>query len=186
MAPHVCPWWLAYFFDIPGRRLLQNPKKICRPYVREGMTALDLGCGLGFSTIDLARLVGPSGKVLAVDLQPRMLSGLARRAKRAGLADRIETRLCGPDDLGLSEAADFAIAFNVVHEASDQTAFLAQVSRALKPGACFLIVEPSFHISEDDLLATIALADKIGLKEVSRPRIVWSRAVVLSNRGATL
>jgi len=183
MAQHVCPWWLAYLFDIPGRRLLQSPKKVCRPYVREGMTALDLGCGLGFSTIDLARLVGPSGKVLAVDLQPRMLSGLARRARRAGLADRIETRLCQPDDLGLSEAVDFAVAFNVVHETPDQTALLIQVSRVLKPGASFLIAEPSFAVSEEDFLATIASAEKVGFKATSRPQLAFSRTVILSNSG---
>ena len=185
-GPFVCPWWLAYLFDLPGRRLLQSPKKLCRPYVREGMVVLDVGCGLGFATLDLARLVGPSGKVLAVDLQPRMLSGLTRRAGRVGLADRIETRLCAPDDLGLSEAVDFAVAFNMVHETPDQSAFLAQVSRLLKPGASFLIVEPSFHVSEEELVATIARAEKIGLKAASRPRLALSRTVILNNSQAGL
>ena len=105
------------------------------------------------------------------------------RAARAGLADRIETRLCQADDLGLSEAVDFAAAFYMVHETPDQTALLIQVSRVLKPGASFLIVEPSFHVSEEDFLATIASAEKVGLKAASRPRLAFSRTVVLSNSG---
>jgi ubiquinone/menaquinone biosynthesis C-methylase UbiE len=71
MKHGVCPWWLGYWLISPVRRLGQNPHDILLPYVREGMTVLEPGPGMGFFTIELARLVGASGKVVAVDVQPR-------------------------------------------------------------------------------------------------------------------
>ena len=85
MAQEVCPWWLGYFLISPLRRLLQDPRKLVGPYVREGVIVLEPGPGMGFFTLELGRLVGPSGRVVAVDIQPRMLSNLKRRAARAGL-----------------------------------------------------------------------------------------------------
>ena len=89
---HVCPWWGGYFIDNRLRHWLHDPERIVAPYVRPGMTVIDIGCGMGFFSIALARMVGPAGQVLAVDLQPQMLRTLERRARRAGVADRIRTR----------------------------------------------------------------------------------------------
>ena len=118
--PHrVCPWWLGYLLASPLRRLIQNPAKVLGPYVREGMTVLEPGPGMGFFTLELARLVGPTGRVLAVDIQPRMLASLRRRAARAGLADRVDIRVVPSDTLGLADMAgsvDFTSAIAVVHE----------------------------------------------------------------------
>jgi len=80
MPCRVCPWWLGYLLASPVRRLLQDPRKLLGPYVREGMTVLEPGPGMGFFTLEIARLVGPSGRVVAVDIQPRMLSSLRRRS----------------------------------------------------------------------------------------------------------
>ena len=54
------------------RRLSQDPGKVLAPYVRESMTVLEPGPCMGFFTLELARLVGPSGRVAAVDIQPPM------------------------------------------------------------------------------------------------------------------
>ena len=122
MSHRVCPWWLGYLLASPLRRLIQDPAKVLGPYVREGMTVLEPGPGMGFFTLELARLVGPTGRVLAVDIQPRMLAWLRRRAARAGLADRVDIRLVPPDTLGLADLAgsvDFTLAMAVVHELPD-------------------------------------------------------------------
>ncbi|MGD9581250.1 MAG: methyltransferase domain-containing protein, partial [Vampirovibrionia bacterium] len=66
---HVCPWWKAYFFDNALRRFLQKPHKLLKPYVKPGMSTMDVGCGMGMFVIEMAKLVGDSGKVYAVDLQ---------------------------------------------------------------------------------------------------------------------
>jgi len=92
--PHrVCPWWLGYLLASPLRRILIPPAKVLAGHVRPGMTVLEPGPGMGFFTLELARLVGGSGRVIAVDIQPRMLDGLRRRAAKAGVLDRVYARL---------------------------------------------------------------------------------------------
>ena len=103
MSHRVCPWWLGYFLVSPLRRLWQSPRRILSPHVSAGMTVIEPGCGMGFFTLELARLVGPRGKVIAIDLQSRMLAGLRRRAARAGLAERIEGRLVENASLGIED-----------------------------------------------------------------------------------
>ena len=73
----VCPVERAGTLDSTFRRWLQNPEKILRPYLREGMTAVDLGCGPGFFTVDMAIIVGDTGRVIGSDLQEGMLRKLA-------------------------------------------------------------------------------------------------------------
>jgi ubiquinone/menaquinone biosynthesis C-methylase UbiE len=88
MDEHVCPWWAGYLLANPLRRLLQKPEKIVSPYLRNGMTVLEIGPGMGFFTLPMARIVGASGRIICVDIQEKMIAGLMRRARRAGLADQ--------------------------------------------------------------------------------------------------
>src|SRR5215471_14040502 len=83
----VCPWWIGYLLASPVRRILYHPARVLAPYARQGMTVLEPGPGMGFFTLELARLVGSSGRVIAVDIQPRMLDGLRQRAAKAGVLD---------------------------------------------------------------------------------------------------
>ncbi|MBC8391028.1 MAG: methyltransferase domain-containing protein, partial [Deltaproteobacteria bacterium] len=114
MAGNVCPWWVGYLLVSPLRRWAQNPRTILNPYIKPGMNVLDMGCGMGFFSLDMARLAGPEGKVVCVDLQPRMIKSLARRAEKAGLLDRIVHRGCSKDSLNIEDFSgriDFALAF---------------------------------------------------------------------------
>ena len=185
MAHRVCPWWIGYFLASPLRKLRQDPHTILSPFVREGMVVLEPGPGMGFFTLKLARLVGPPGRVVAVDVQPRMLSALRRRAGRARLLDRIETRQVPEDGMGLRDlagAVDFALAFAMVHEVPDPARFLAEVAAALKPGARLLLAEPAGHVNEQEFAATLELAEHSGLRLESRPVIPSSRAALLVKR----
>ena len=76
MACKVCPWWLGYLLISPLRKLLQNPEKIIAPLVHEGMTVVEIGPGMGFFTLELAKKVAASGRVIAIDIQPKMLEQL--------------------------------------------------------------------------------------------------------------
>jgi tRNA G46 methylase TrmB len=96
---HVCPWWLAWTFDNPLRKWFQDPERIFGSLVREGMIVADIGCGMGYFSVAMGRMVGPAGRVLSVDLQEKMLQYLAKRAVRAGVQDRITTTLGEPDDI---------------------------------------------------------------------------------------
>jgi SAM-dependent methyltransferase len=185
MANHVCPVWLGYFLVSPLRRIWQRPEQILAPFVREGMLVLEPGCGMGFFTLDLARMVGPAGRVVAVDLQERMLAGLRRRARRAKLLDRIEARLAGSDHLGVVDLAgrvDVAFALHVVHEVPDIAGFFAEIASTLKPDGSLLFVEPRGHVSEDAFAASLALAENAGLRIVDRPRIRRDPAALLTKK----
>jgi SAM-dependent methyltransferase len=165
-CPHdICPWYLGYFLASPVRRLLEKPEAILAPYVKPGMTVLEPGCGMGFFSLPLARLVGPGGKVVCVDLQQKMIDGLARRARRARVLDRIETAVCRPDDLGVaawSDAIDLAVAIHVVHEIPDAGRFLRQIHESLRPGGALVIIEPKGHVTAEQFAKTIALAEAAG------------------------
>jgi len=181
MAHIVCPWWLGYFLVSPVRRIWQDPHTILRPFVREGMIVLEPGCGMGFFTIELARLAGPHGRVIAVDLQPRMLSALRRRARRAGVEARVETRVASGDGLGIEDLAgkvDFALAFALVHEIPDKRSFFDQVHRALKSGGKLLVAEPKGHVDEAGFAATTLKAERAGFRVADSPAIRWSRTAV--------
>ena len=182
MAKSVCPWWLGCFLTSPIRRLWQNPKEILRPFVTDGMTVLEPGCGMGFFTLELARLVGDQGKVVAVDIQPRMLQGLNRRARRAGLGQRIETRLAEGEGLptrDLSGQVDFALAFWVVHELPDVDRFFADLHESLRPGGKVLVTEPRGHVSQSSFTEELELASRNGLHVSSRTETRSSFSVVL-------
>lgn len=182
MAPRVCPWWLGYLLVSPLRRLLQDPAAILAPFAREGMTVLEPGPGMGFFTLEAARRVGPRGRVVAVDLEPRMLAALRRRAARAGLAGRIETREARPETLGVEDLAgrvDLALALFVVHELPDAGRFFSELRTALAPGGRVLFVEPGGHVSPAAFDASLAAASRAGLRPSPAPKVWRSLAAVL-------
>jgi ubiquinone/menaquinone biosynthesis C-methylase UbiE len=181
--PHsVCPWWIGYLLASPLRRLLHSPSDILRPYVREGMKVLEPGPGMGFFTLELARLVGPSGRVVAVDIQPNMLVSLKRRAAKAGLVERIDARLAEPDSLGLQDIAgtvDFLLAFAMVHEMPSSASFFADAAQAMKDGGQLLLAEPSGHVKPPLFEAELKAAAEVGLVVEDRPAIRRSRVALL-------
>jgi SAM-dependent methyltransferase len=182
MAKHICPWWLGYLLASPVRRLLHDPAAILAPYVGQGMTALEPGPGMGFFTLELARRVGASGRVIAVDLQPRMLAGLRRRAARAGLLDRLDLRTATPDSLCISDLSgvvDFALAIAIVHELPAAAPFFREVARALKTGGYLLLGEPSGHVDATAFEAEVQVASEAGLRATTRPAIRRSRTALL-------
>ncbi len=163
MGNHICPWWVGYLLISPLRRLRENPRKILSPYVKEGMTVMDLGCGMGFFTLEMARLVGPEGSVIAVDLQERMLKTLRRRAERGGLTDRIHTHRCEPNNLGVHPPADFVLACYIAHEVPDKRSFFLQIRSLLKVGGKLLLAEPKFHVTRKEFDEIVADAMAAGL-----------------------
>jgi SAM-dependent methyltransferase len=182
MAHRVCPWWLGYFLASPLRRLMLDPEKVVQPFVHEGMTVLEPGPGMGFFTLELARLVGASGRVVAVDIQPKMLAGLKRRVGKAGLLNRVEARFVSARSLGvadLKESVDFTLAFAVVHELPSASRFFTEVAQASKPGAGLLLVEPAGHVTEAEFQAELEAAARTGLSLADRPAVKRSHAAVL-------
>jgi len=178
----VCPVEHAGVLDFSFRKLLQNPRKILGPYLREGMTALDLGCGPGFFTLALARLVGEEGRVVAADLQAGMLEKAKAKIEGAGLAGRVRFHQCRSERIGLSEPFDFILVFYMLHEVPDQLLFLRETKGLLKPNGAILLVEPNFHVSPREFRESIAIMEQAGFAVRAEPKIRFSRSVVLENR----
>jgi ubiquinone/menaquinone biosynthesis C-methylase UbiE len=163
---------MGYLLLSPIRKWRQDPARILAPYVRAGMCVLEPGPGMGFFTIEIARLVGSSGRVVAVDVQPRMIEALRRRARKAGLADLIDARTVSPGSMELSDldaAVDFVFAFAVVHEMPSSASFFLEAARAMKPGAGLLLAEPAGHVSEEEFQEEIAAAKAHGIGLIDRP-----------------
>ena len=182
--PHrVCPWWLGYLLLLPLRRIWQNPRKLLGTLVREGMTVLEPGPGMGFFTLDVARMVGPGGRVLAVDVQEKMLKALRRRARKAGLLDRIDIRPAEPGRLGVEDLAgrvDLVLAIFVVHEMPEAGAFFTEAHRALRSGGRLLFAEPRRHVPKDAFDRSLEAAAQAGFTRLGDFRFPGARAVLLA------
>jgi ubiquinone/menaquinone biosynthesis C-methylase UbiE len=179
MAEHVCPWWMGYLIDNPLRRLIHNPGKILGPYVRPGMTVIDVGCGMGFFCIAMAKMVGDQGQVIAVDLQQKMLDGMRRRAEKAGVAARIHAHRCESENLNIDTEANFVLAFAMVHEVPDTKRLLSQVYACLKPGGKFLVAEPRMHVPTSSFQRMLEIATAVGFRQsAEQPQVRRCHAVV--------
>lgn len=175
---HVCPWWGGYFIDNRLRRWLHNPGRIVGPYVGADMTVLDFGCGMGMFGLEMARRVGPQGKVVAVDLQQPMLDVLMARAAREDLADRVRPHRCPADTIGLTEPVDFALAFYSAHETPDPRRLIGEITALVKPAGRFLLVEPILHVTRRTFRGMIDAAEAAGLRVEDRPAVRLSHSAL--------
>ena len=175
----VCPVERAGILDHKIRRWLQDPQKILRPYIEEGMTVLDIGCGPGFFSIDMAQMVGRSGRVIASDLQEGMLQKLRDKIQGTELEERITLHRCQEDKVGVSGNVDFVLAFYMVHEVPNPKTFFVEIKSILKPDGQVLVVEPPFRVSKKAFEKTIEKARDAGLKPVRGPKVLLSKTVIL-------
>lgn len=185
MSKRVCPWWIGYILLIPSRRWRQDPEKIFAPYVRPGMTVLEPGPGMGYFTLELLRRVGPSGRVVAIDIQQKMLDRLKKRAQNAGLSAQLEARLAPKESMGIADLAgmvDLTVAFFVVHEMPSAASFFAEVADASKPGARLLLGEPSGHVTAQEFAAEVKQAIDAGFAVADHLAIRGSQSIVFIKR----
>jgi ubiquinone/menaquinone biosynthesis C-methylase UbiE len=176
---HICPVERAGILDHRIRRWLHDPQKILRPYIKEGMIVLDIGCGTGFFSMDMAQMVGRSGRVIASDLQEGMLQKLRKKIQGTELEERITLHQCEQDKVGVSVNVDFVIAFYMVHEIPNPKRFFKEIESILKPNGQFLIVEPPFHVSKTAFQETIRKARDAGFKPVEGPKVLLSKTAML-------
>jgi len=175
----VCPVERAGSLDSRIRRWLQNPQKILRPYIKEGMTVLDVGCGPGFFSIDMAQMVGNSGRVIASDLQKGMLQKVRDKIKGTELEKRITLHKCEENKIGVSEPVDFVLLFYMVHEIPNKEEFFNEIKTILRPNGQALIVEPPFHVSKSAFEETVRRARDAGFTDIEGPNVIFSKTVIL-------
>jgi len=148
------------------------------PYVKSGMVVADIGCGMGFNSIGLAKIVGDTGSVIAIDVQRKILNVLEKRAKKAGVIDRIKIYCCSSDSLGVFDKVDFVNAFWMVHEVPNPRLFFKEIYSFLKEGGHLFIAEPRFHVSSKSFDKTLAYAKDEGFNLIGQPSVKFSRIVV--------
>ena len=176
---HICPWWACYSFDNVFRKPFHNAEKILSPYVHPGDTALDIGPGMGYFSITMARLVGDRGSVIAADIQDKMLKALRSRSQKAGLGDRIITHLAGKDSIRIEKEIDFALAFWMVHEVPNRERFFHEIRAILKPDGLFLLTEPLIHVTGKMFEETTQTAEEAGFVVREKPGIFFCRSLLL-------
>jgi len=178
----VCPVELANSLDSRIRRWLQNPHRILSPYVKEGMKVLDVGCGPGFFSVELAKMVGAGGKVFSVDLQEGMLQKLRNKIYGTPLEQIIQLIKCEKDKIVVPEKVDVILAFYMVHEVPDKDKLFSTLKNILKDRGEFLIVEPKlFHVSKKEFASTIKKAEAVGFKVSEGAKLAFSFSSVLKN-----
>ena len=182
MSTRVCPVWIGYLLASPLRRLFHNPDTILGPLLQPGMTVLDVGSAMGFFSIPAAKMVGPNGKVICVDCQPKMLATLEKRARRAGVRSQIESHACTTTSLevdALRETVDVALAIAMVHESPDPTTLLKEIASTLKPKGTVLIAEPKGHVTPSQIDQTVTIAQSLGLTVIDRPVVKKTASFVM-------
>lgn len=171
----------AGLFDSKIRKLFQNPKKILSPYIDKGMTVLDLGCGPGFFTVEMAKLVGQNGKVVGADLQKEMLYNVKRKIQGTDLENIIELHNTQKDIIGLSDKFDFILVFYMLHEVPDQNKTLKELHELLNDQGKILIVEPKGHVSKRDFEKSIELMKQY-FTVFKGPKVFYSQSVILEKK----
>ncbi|PRX18515.1 methyltransferase family protein [Orenia metallireducens] len=179
MSSKVYPWWLSCFLGSKLRKILKNPAKILEGLIQEGDKAVDIGCGAGVFSVEMAKLVGKSGKVICVDIQEKMLEYADERARKEGLQARMEFHQCQSDEVGIKEEVDFILAFHVVHEVPDVNKLIKEIVYILRAGGKFLLAEPKGHVNEEEFNQTIRIAYDNGFKKEGDLKVKGSIAIIL-------
>ncbi len=135
---HLGAGWLIR----PTREEEERPTESLKQLgLKPGMTTCDMGCGNGFWTLMMARVVGPSGRVLAVDIQPEMLTKLKQRTAQYGI-ENVEPILGAVDDPKLPAGeVDLVMMVDVYHEFSHPESMLWSIRRSLKPNGVVALLE---------------------------------------------
>ena len=176
---HICPTWGAAGLDNLFRKLVHNPQKILKPFIKEGMTVLDVGCGPGFFSLGMAKMLNGTGKIIAADVQEGMLEKIRKKIKGTSLEQTVELHKSDFENIGVVEKVDFVLAFWMVHEVKNQEKFFEELTSILKPNGLIFIIEPKLHVSKTAFIKMIDKIKESGLTIIESPKVFFSRTIVL-------
>jgi ubiquinone/menaquinone biosynthesis C-methylase UbiE len=165
------PEFLANMIDNPLRRKIQPPSEMpLRHNIRPGMTVLDIGPGNGRYTIETARKVGNTGKVIAIDIEPRMIVRVTSRAWAEGVPN-LEAKIASVYDLPFEDdSLDAIYMITVIGEISEPDRALSEFYRVLKPCGTIafseVLMDPDYPLAQTLIrkarMANFRLKEKVG------------------------
>ncbi len=145
--------------------------------LKSGMRVADVGAGTGYYSRRIAPLVGPTGKVYAVETQPEMIKMLDAASKSAGLGN-VEVVLGAVDNVKLADAAiDVALMVDVYHELEFPHEMLTSIVRALRPGGRVIFVEYRAEDANVPIKPLHKMSEAQVRLEASQHALVWERTV---------
>jgi len=157
-----CPVWLRWFVEIdnPFTKTNRAAFIVETLSLSPGMTILDAGCGPGRLTVPLARGVGSTGRVVALDVQPGMLARARTKTEAVGLTNVEFVAVALGDGTLAANRFDRAVLATVLGEIPDRAAAFAELFKALKPGGLLAVVEVIFdpHFQARDTVMSLALS----------------------------
>lgn len=130
---HKFPIELKEELDSPQRKRLFNPARFLKFLgIKPDMYVADIGCGTGFFTVLLSRVVGEKGRVFAVDISKEMLRDVRKRIKKEGIRN-VRVMLSKENEIPIgSKRIDYCLLSSVVHELENKTLFFKELGRILK------------------------------------------------------
>jgi SAM-dependent methyltransferase len=176
-ASWPCPAWLVPLLENPYFEAVAGAETLLeRAGVRPGLSVLDAGCGPGRVTLPASARVGPSGRVVALDVQQRMLETLKRRVEAKRLTN-VELICAGLGD-GKLPAGEFDVAMlvTVLGEIPDKLGALREIHRSLRPGGVLSITEvlPDPHYQRLSRVRTLVADSGFRERSIFRGRLSYT------------
>jgi ubiquinone/menaquinone biosynthesis C-methylase UbiE len=141
LASRTTEEWIKTL-DAPARvAAMRADDVVAHLRLREGQIVADLGAGTGAFSLPLAKAVGLSGKVYAIEIDKGLVEYIARKVSDSGVTN-VEARLGVPTDPHLPTNVDVAFLHDVLHHVSDRASYLKTAARYVKPGGRFVIIDP--------------------------------------------
>jgi precorrin-6B methylase 2 len=151
------------WLERPEREVEEQPQRVIDALdIRAGQTVVDLGAGSGYYSFRIAPLVGPAGKVIAVDIEPEMLRVIQQRAEREQVNNLVTVRSAQCDPNLPAASVDLLFMVDVYHELSCPYEMMQKVALALKPGGRVALIE----FRKEDPKVTIKEVHKMSVAQI--------------------
>lgn len=178
MSNRVCPSSKYPSLESKFRKIFQNPVKIFSKYVKPGDKAADIGCGPGFFTIGLARIVGEKGCIYATDIQQEAINIINKKTKGTIYEKIIYPLKTENDSVCINDKVDFVLNFYVLHEVENKSKFVDEMKKLMKNEGTYMLVEPKGHVNKNQFDEEIKIIKSAGFSLIESPKIFFSRAAV--------
>ena len=151
------------WLERPEREVEEQPQRVIDALdIRPGQTVVDLGAGSGYYSFRIAPLVGPAGKVIAVDIEPEMLRVIQQRAEREQVKNLVTVRSAQCDPNLPAASVDLLFMVDVYHELSCPYEMMQKVTAALKSGGRVALIE----FRKEDPKVTIKEVHKMSVAQI--------------------